>query len=292
MLHIALALLVAFAVQTQDQPGAQPQPKPETQPEAQPAAPAAESPLRGPQVRDNTPARPTIVARDFEGGVKHPESTPEEAAAEAMALSEEERTKVRAIFTRRAKVLEDVIADNIPLLTKLDTAGKTGDKGDLAVLLFTLYQKTEKLREHGPLDAQVRRELSKPNAREFDRLLDEYWDAVWASKRGKLNKDGQKYNRIGAVAETKFESLGREAERAFKRLEGSGELAYRYLFKGIELTDDQRVKVREILQRHTEMTKGAPTEAQNRAVFVMVMQVLEPAQQRQLVKNVKGLTGE
>src|SRR5262245_10923172 len=84
---------------------------------AQEATPEKES-LAGPRVAEK-PAKQTLVHRDFNGELVPLDSTPEEAAIEMLKLSPDERTAAEAVLLERSRGIDAVVADNIPLLLRL-----------------------------------------------------------------------------------------------------------------------------------------------------------------------------
>ncbi|MCE7973109.1 MAG: hypothetical protein DYG92_02105 [Leptolyngbya sp. PLA1] len=258
--------------------------------------PADSPPLGGPKVREE-PARPTIITRNFDGSVKPPEGTAEEAVLDLLGLGSmgaspedhEAAERVRVILAKRGKVLEDFVFDNVALLTKLDTAGNTGDKADQLALLAEAFRKLAPLREGGPLSSQIRAALPRGKAEQFDAILREYWEAVIADRMSRAKPEGGFPSRLEAIAAARLESLGREIERSFYRLLMSGEFIYRVATRGLTLTPEQSRRLRAVIEEHYRVTGGNDDEAANRRLFAKSIAVLDDDQKPRFIRNLREL---
>lgn len=261
--------------------------------------PADPSPLGGPKVREQ-PSRPTIIARNFDGSVKPPEGTAEEAVLEllgvagvgAMGASPEEQQageRVRVILAKRGRVLEDFVFENVALLTKLDTAANTGDKADQLRLLAEAFRQLAPLREGGPLSSQIRAALPEAKGAEFDLILREYWEAVIADRMSRAKPEGGFPSRLEAIAGARLESLGKEIERSFYRLLMSGEFIYRVATRGLTLTPEQSRRLRAVIGEHYRLTGGNDDEAANKRLFAKSIAVLDDDQKPRFIRNLREL---
>lgn len=261
--------------------------------------PVDASPLGGPKVQEQA-SRPTIITRNFDGSVKPPEGTAEEAVLEllsvggagAMGASPEERgagERVRVILAKRGKVLEDFVFENVALLTKLDTAGNTGDKADQLRLLAEAFRQLAPLREGGPLSSQIRAALAEAKGAEFDLILREYWEAVIADRMSRAKPEGGFPSRLEAIAGARLESLGKEIERSFYRLLMSGEFIYRVATRGLTLTPEQSRRLRAVIEEHYRLTGGNDDEAANRRLFARSIAVLDDDQKPRFIRNLREL---
>lgn len=272
------------------------------------AQPADASPLGGPKVREQA-TRPTIITRNFDGSVKPPEGTAEEAALELLGLGgvsgkvgmggkvgtglspeeQEASERVRVILSKRGRVLEDFVYENVALLTKLDTAGNTGDKADQLRLLAEAFRQLAPLREAGPLSSQIKAALPGARAEEFEGILREYWEAVIADRMTRPKPEGGFPSRLEAIAGARLESLGKEIERSFYRLLMSGEFIYRVATRGLTLTPEQSRRLRGVIEEHYRVTGGNDDEAANKRLFAKSIAVLDDDQKPRFIRNLREL---
>ena len=254
----------------------------QSQPEPKPVA--ERSPLAGHAVDQKPEARATIVTRDFEGRVRRPDSTPVEAAVVELTLDAEARAKVDTVLAARARVLDEFVGKNLDLLTRFGAAENSTDAGDKLLLAVEAYQKLEPLRAQGPLDQQVRGALPPDQAKEYDRLLREYWTALAEEDSHATKPKG----RIGVVLEEKMKDLGREIEAAFHRSERSGGVLYYYLFGSMTLTPDQSKRLHELCANYSMKGIDNQDKTAQGVFFLAATQVLEPEQRKAFVKKLKG----
>ncbi len=246
--------------------------------------------LAGPKVLEpGEKPRPTLVERGIDGKVKLPDTTPEEAAAELLDLTKEQRKAVDAVIAQRSKKMEDFVMENLDLLTKFGQAEGSGDKKDQIKLLLEAAGKLEWVWQKGPFEKQVRAALPVDKQGDFDRLLTEFWGAVVADRRAVVKEDGTKPNKIEVMVGAKLESVGKEIERAAQRAFGSGELIYRKAMEGIELGPDQAEKIRVLWDDYWQRTKGEGSESQNVAMVFKILPLLTKEQQARFIKNLKAL---
>ncbi len=253
------------------------------------APPGDDAPLAGPRLA--TPA-PTIIERGFDGLVKPAQPTPEEAVLGLLTLSETEQAAVRRVLSARARIIDEFIAGNIPMLTQFGVAEGTGDKKEQLALAYAAMLKLKPLTDGGPLQDQVRGALGPENAEKFDRMLKDYWNAFVKDRRAIRKPDGTFPGRFEIIAAAKLESLGKEGERAFQQMMNGGDLVYQYLFKGIELRPEQAATLREFITDFARRTKGEATNEQNAQLFFRILPVLDEAQKRQFGANIRELSGQ
>ncbi len=246
--------------------------------------------LAGPTVLEGKEKpRATLVSRGIDGKVKLPDTTPEEAAADLIDLTKDERKAVVAVIAQRSKKMEDFVMENLDLLTKFGQAEGSGDKADQIRLLLEAAGKLEWVWQKGPFEKQVRSAIPVAKQGEFDRLLTEFWGAVVADRRAVVKEDGTKPNKVEVMIGAKLESVGKEIERAAQRAFGSGELIYRKAMEGIELSPDQAEKIRPLWDDYWERTKGEGGEPQNVAMVFKILPLLDKEQQARFIKNLKAL---
>lgn len=283
-----------------------PQPPPTAQPSTDPASRPTE-PLSGPKAREAGDGKPTLVHRDLEGQVRRTERTPEEEAVDLLTVDAETRKSLDRIIAQRAAMLDQFVVENVDLLTKFGQAAATNNKVDQFALLMQASGKLTPLFSKGTLAVQFRQVLPEESRGAFDHLLGAYWDAVVAEQQaaaapkdqsdgwpmaptaGAAHRSAPAKSRMSILGEERLKSLGKEIELAFQRQLYSGDFLYSYVTRGIELTDEQSATIRGLCREFAEKTKGNPTEAQNKQLFLSIASVLTVAQQTQAIRNVKGL---
>jgi hypothetical protein len=249
----------------------------------QSAQPEAEAPLAGRPV-EAPHEKSTLVERDFNGNLRLPEPTLVEAAVKALKLEGDERDKVQAVLTDRAKILDRFVEDNLDLMIRFGNAENSTDGKERFLLAIEAFNKLEPLRERGPLDKQLRAAMTPAKSAEFDRLCREYWNAL-ADDDKKLPKPK---GRLGVIADAKIKDLGREVEAAFHRAEKSGGVLYGYLFRSMKLTDDQRKKLRELCASYSVGGLDNKEKAAQAAFFISVTQILDADQRKEFGKRIGG----
>jgi hypothetical protein len=245
--------------------------------------PRESDPLAGHTV-EAAPPRATLVDRDFEGQLRHPEPTAIEAAVALLKLEGPERNRVDDVLAARALYLEKFVGENLDLLTRFGNAEHSTDKREKFLLAVEAFTRLAPLRERGPLDAQVRSALSPDHAREFDRLLREYWNALAADDAKQPKPKG----RVGVIADAKFKDLGKEIEAAFHRAEKSGGVLYGYLFKGMTLSDEQSKRLHELCATYSASGLDDKDKKAQGTFFLAVVQVLDQDQRRLFVQRLQG----
>lgn len=287
----AAAFLTSGAI-AQQTPPANPAPAPAPTPTPAPADPPAD-PLAGPVVTEGKDTHPSLVQSDFDGRIKLVDGSPEEAALKLLKLDDQQSQAANAVFAERARLLDEFVADNLLLLGQMDTADKAGDKKTQGALIVKALQELRPVLDKGKLEDRIAETLPADRQPEYRALLKEYWAAIVKDRRQRAQpdpaKEGKKPGRIELLAQAKLETFGKEIERSFQRIEQSGELAFRYIFKGITLTPDQRGKIRELFTLHAQQTKGNATEKENGELFLAVLPHLTPEQAKAVMKNIKGM---
>lgn len=282
--------------------------------------------LAGPSVSERA-VRKTLVEYDFPGKVKRLEAAPEEVALRLMDLDSGLREKVDQVFNERVKQLDEFVAKNLELLTKLQTASVAGNKLDQAMLLAEGVQKLSPVWMKGSLRSQIDELLPKEKKAELKALLDEYWDAIVkeqqaqpavadepapdamkaetdaagvakATKKAKGKQSESKTTEKPAVKKKarweimvgeRLASFGKEIERSFQRQLQSGDIIYRYIESAIVMTPEQKGTIRELCAAFAEKTKMNPTEKQNQELFVKIAGALDTKQQVELANLLRGL---
>ncbi|MGE3107285.1 MAG: hypothetical protein AB7G11_01515 [Phycisphaerales bacterium] len=284
--------------------------------QSDPAGPEPTTPvLAGPKVKQSA-ARPTLVEYDFPGKVKRLDTAPEAAAAALLSLSSAVRAKVDEILNDRIRNLDDFVSENLLLLNQLDTAGKAGDKLDQLKVIAQAVHKLAPVWSKGSLKRQIRDALPAEAQAEFDRLIEEYWSAI-VKERQDLQRSQNRVSepdamsepgaqaqrppgprpaerqrvksRFEIVTEERLASFGKEIERAFQRQVSSGDIIADYIFRYIQVSDDQKASIRLLCNQHAQKTKMNASEQQNRELLVKIAGVLDTKQQTQLARLLRGL---
>lgn len=258
---------------------------------SRPAAPGVPPPLQGPRVTDRAErvgGDSSLVRHDFAGRVVRLDRPVEEAAAAGLPLTEQERAPVADMLAKRAGRIDAFVAENLDLLNRIDTAFKADLKLEGALLLAEGVRRLEPVWREGTARDRIRALLPPPARPEFDRQINEYWDAVVAERRA---LDGKTGPRLAIVIEERTQSFGREIERSIERLLKSGELVFRYLTEGIELSDDERAVVRAKVSAFVERHGTEPEERQWAVLGLDILSGLAPERAVEFVERVRELTG-
>ncbi|MFG0259159.1 MAG: hypothetical protein ACF8LK_02310 [Phycisphaerales bacterium JB041] len=278
LLHAAM-----FAASTQAQA--------DTTPE-QPAGhkvPASDPPgaLAGPSVE---PAEPhTLVAYEYSGQLQELGLPPAEAALELLELDPRTAERVSGVIAERARLAEQLIADNFELFLQAETveaSGKPLEKGWFFVrVLKVLYP----LIERGSLEDEIRPLLPEATGVEFDALLEEYWRAVGQARVDEARARGDRLRLRKAVREARRDQIGKEVELAAERALASERFAVQYLTKGLELNEFQQRKIQSLINDHMGRTMGEPSEADTAQLFIGVLAFLNEAQRSEMLERIKGV---
>jgi len=235
------------------------------------------------------------VERTFNGEVKLPDSTPEEAALKALDLGGAGATpaqrdalgRARDILNERAAFLDELVASNLDLLGRLDGADSRPG-GEKAALAWAVWEKVRPLREKGMLQDRVREVLPDADRARFDALLKEFWGATIAQRSTQLKPDGKKPGRIEIISAVRFESFGKEVERSFYRVVQSGRLLFEYSTRNLKLTKEQERSLRDLAAEHAKKGDNA-SEEDNRKLFLRALFVLDESQRPKFIRNLKGM---
>ena len=286
-LAIGIVLLHAtmFAASAQAQADSQTTPAAEQTSPARPAEPT--NALAGPSVE---PAEPhTLVAYEYSGQLQELGLPPAEAALDLLDLDPMTAERVSDIIAERARLAEQLIADNFELFIQAETveaSGKALEKGwFFARVLKALYP----LIERGSLEDEIRPLLPEMTGDEFDALLDEYWQAVGQARVDAANAKGERLRLRKAVREARRDQIGKEVELAAERALASERFAVQYLTKGLELNEFQQTKIQSLINDHMGRTMGEPSEGDTAQLFIGVLAFLNEAQRTEMLERIKGV---
>lgn len=244
----------------------------------QPTHPAASEPLSGPAARE-TAAKPTLVHREFDGSLRRLDEPAEEAALRLLSLSPEEQTKIDAILAARAAIIDSVVANNIPLLLRVQGLKEAQARQGAMEALRELSEKLRPLRERGRLRDEIAGVLSDDHAKQFAALVDEYQKVVREDAMASAGPDA----RPGQVmAREALLAIGQEVRRSYERVIGSRKGKLDEVIRTLNLAPEQETKVRNLATDHFQQTLGKPTPSQTREFVRALMRELTPDQRRTL----------
>lgn len=267
---------------------------------AQPANGKDTDPLAGPRVVEAAKANP-LATVDFNGMIRRPETTPEQAVLAQMTLDEQARAAVKKIFARRQAILDDFVVKEVNLLTKFGVASGTNDTLDQAALGIEAFQKLAPLREGGSLWEQVMAALPEASASDFNTRMNGYWDAIVAEgKKLKKAKDaaemkpGEKpvekeRSRFEIVAEERLKILGQEIKDTFERQQASGEYLIKYFTHDLNLSPTQKARIQEMTLTFINETGMKPNDEQQKALALQAMSILTEEQRLKMTEKIVGM---
>lgn len=236
--------------------------------------------LAGPKVSEVADASGrSLVERDFNGSLVRLETTAEEAAVECLDLSEAERAAAQNIFLDRARVIDGVVADNIPLLLRLQGIRENGLTPDRAQALRELGAKLGSGFRPGSLRDRVAKVLEPPHRESFLGLVRAYNDAIIDEEL----KATPGLARPKATVRVALQSLGGELRRSYDRRIAEGTQRLDRALEVIQPTPEQESKIRNLALDFAQQSLGKPTQAQRLDFFRKVSKELTPEQRRRLV---------
>lgn len=239
--------------------------------------------LAGPRLAP-APARDSLVESDYSGHVRRVEGTPEEAALGLLGLEGAERAGVDLVLQARARLLDDIVRENLLLLNRVNTASKAGRKLDTLLSLVELYSRFQPMRDRGLLHDEIEAALPARARGEFNRLVSEYWDAIIAE--GLREPGGEEPpRRIEIVLRERFEIFGREIERSFRRYEMTAvEDVLDRVLRGLNLTPEQRRAAEPIVDRLAQAIRADAPERERGVLVLQLTAFLTAEQQTKLAE--------
>lgn len=254
-------------------------------------SPAAASPLAGPSVAAAAPAKPTLIQRNFAGKLVRLEVPPAEAAVQALELDPPTREKVDAILLARSAILDQIVADNLQLLAKLQGARELTDKTQARETVQELFEKSEPLRARGKLIDELSDVLTTEQSAQVRSMTEDYVRAAIAErvadKTGGKDLSFREKGRVQreATREETVAMIGHEIRRAYDRTIGQRSTDFDKLLKDFNVTPEQESKIRKIVQDNFTATYGKPTPQQRTKAFWDVYAVLDQSQREQFVRR-------
>lgn len=246
------------------------------------------TPLAGPKIDEKT-AGPTLVRYDMSNRLRRlTDASPEEAALELLRLSEEEKSEVAHVLTERAKAVDEVVGNNLPLLLEATLARDANDRKALREHLGKLYEKFAAVRARGALKDEIAYVLTDEHASAFRTLVDDYWKAVVRDElKGRTSEmEGEKGRAI--VVREALMAFGTEIRRSYERQVAQKTAQLEELIAKVQATPEQGEKIRQITSTAYQASAGKPTLQQKRETFAKVMRVLTREQQRVVLAELYG----
>lgn len=246
------------------------------------------TPLAGPKIDEKT-AGPTLVRYDMSNRLRRlNDASPEEAALELLRLSEEEKGEVAHVLTERAKAVDEVVGNNLPLLLEATLAREANDRRALREHLGKLYEKFAAVRARGALKDEIAYVLTDEHASAFRTLVDDYWKAVVRDElKGRTSEmEGEKGRAI--VVREALMAFGTEIRRSYERQVAQKTAQLEDLIARAEATPEQAEKIRQITSAAFQASGGKPTLQQRRETFAKVMKVLSREQQGRVLSELYG----
>ncbi|MDQ7013839.1 MAG: hypothetical protein Q9O74_08095 [Planctomycetota bacterium] len=279
LLHAA-AFAAGAAAQSQDQS----ENRAERAVDRQPELPST---LAGPSVDPTEPN--TLVVYEYNGQLQELGLPPAEAALDLLELDPETGEAVATVIAERALLAEQLITDNFDLFSQSETieAGGTGlEKGWFFLRVLRVLHP---LIERGSLEDEIRPLLPEMTARDFDALLEEYWQAIGQARVDDAKAKGHRVRLRKAVREARRDQLGKEIEMAAERAVESERFAVQYLTKGIELNEFQLHNIQTLINDHMGRTMGEASENDTALLFLGVLAYLDETQRAQMIERIKGV---
>ncbi len=251
--------------------------------------PANEAPavLAGPRVAPSQ--GPTLVQRDFNGGLIKLELFPAHAALRCLELDAQARAKVEAILNERTALLDSVVRDHFEMLIELFSAGQAGDQPETIRIAVAFTQKLKPLIARGAIETELAAALPQTQAQRLHALVSEYYDALLADAPAK--PDGKRPARFEIVAGETLRLWGEQIRLSFERQVVGGEIFFERIIRQLDLRPDQEERLRDRIGKYVEETKLNPTKEQERQFGLEVMAWLDPAQQARLIRIFRQAEG-
>lgn len=236
-------------------------------------------PLGGPIVR---PAPVSIIETDFLGRLRRPETSPERAALDALALSPADRERLDALLAPREALLDRFVADNLLLLGQFDTAVKGGSHRHALALAFTLLRALAPVIEPGPLRSQIARALDPDSRRRFLSLLRDYDAALVRDARAAGNPAPRTLILLGE----RLRELGEDIARSFQRQQNAGTIFADALLSGIDLSPEQARAFHDLKLDLLERTAGRASETDQRNLVLAILARLSESQRARVLPRI------
>lgn len=251
--------------------------------EAQPEQPD----LSGPKV--TVSAGPgTLVERDFQGRVRRLDVTPEEAALDLLDLDAETLDRIDRVLSERWAIIDRVVRENVETLVELASAQAAGETREVLGYVRHLLGEMSDLRERGRLEDELAALLEPSQRERFRALVREYRQAVIDDAIDQAKARGERLGRLQASVRVSLEEVGLEIRRSYERLVEPAQAELERLLSKLDLSPEQEVEIRRMVEDFAQRTKLNPTEKQKRELFWRLASKLNVEQFRRLIEEVRG----
>jgi hypothetical protein len=201
-----------------------------------------------------------------------------------MDVDENAMARVRALLDERARALDTVVMDNLQLLTQVETAAENNQVMTLLKIAWQLHREFRAEYGEAPLDDRLAEVLPPAQARELERLVEEYWSAIVAAETGEgANRVERFLARRGAM----IELFAQDVERAFERIsmdDDGGDEEFDHLLELLDPTSEQEAVIRDLAQRWYFETRGMPSTQDEVTLIMSIYDTLDDTRQRRLVE--------
>lgn len=256
-------------------------PQPEPAPEPAPL-------LTGPTVEAQATA-PTLIRLNYEGRVtRYDDTQPEVAALDLIDLPDDARARIDARLEDRAALLDQAVLDHYQTLLALYSAFGAGNQAEVIRLYLDFASHLQPLFEGGGLGRQLAREMPGASAREYARLLRDYYSAI-AQDTLDHPEDAQgepPANAVEAIRNHKIQLLMEEVGRSFNRIIQQKTQEFEEVLDALDLTHEREGEIRSMVEVMAQEFGLNPSEAQKRELFMRIMQELTPQERQKLLAHV------
>ncbi|MCA9288269.1 MAG: AAA family ATPase, partial [Phycisphaerales bacterium] len=209
---------------------------------------------------------------------------PEVAALELVDLDDQARATIDALIEQRAAFLDGAVLEHYQTLLELYAAFGAGDQTEVARLYMEFAGHLQPLFEGGGLARQLAREMRPAQAREYGRLIREYYQAVAQdaldhpeATRGSAAtlQDALRNERIGVLMQEVGRSFGRIVQQKSQELED--------VLAALRLDPDREAQIRALVEEIAGDFGLNPSESEKREIFTRIMGELTPGERQRLM---------
>ena len=275
--------------------------QPETQKTTTPTTPTTPTPPPASDASGTVPARdalggPTIAVEPrhslveyvYGGGLRELDLPAGEAALELLNLDESVADKVAHVLAQRAQLTEKLIIDNFDFLSQGETINASDNKLAQGIFILRALVVFEPLVARGRVENEIRSVLPPDKAREYARLLGEYWDAY---ARAELAKNGQRITRRRIkqiIRKARFGQFEQEVELAVQRTIDTARFQVGYLLRDMDLTEAQKKTIHTLVVNYVTKNMGQPSEDDGEKLYASIIAFLNEHQREVLAERIKG----